>query len=76
MFIPASTHFVVGTAKGVVALFRKRVSHKKIVPFEEYAEVVKGYTAVDSGCVTAMTGFNGYCTFMGGIVTQFFALSH
>ncbi|OQV11643.1 WD repeat-containing protein 66 [Hypsibius exemplaris] len=59
VFIPAVSHFVIGTVTGLVALFRKRTTHKKVLPFEEYAEVVKVSRVVESGSVTALTSLNG-----------------
>ncbi|GAU90793.1 hypothetical protein RvY_03161-1 [Ramazzottius varieornatus] len=59
VFVDVSTYFVIGTMNGTIALFQKRTSHKKVLAFEKYAEIVKVYKVVDKGSVTALTSLNG-----------------
>jgi hypothetical protein len=59
VFIPTASYLAVGSAKGLVALFRKRTTHKKVLAFEEYSEIVGVYRVVSNASVTALTSFNG-----------------
>ncbi|XP_055351133.1 cilia- and flagella-associated protein 251-like [Paramacrobiotus metropolitanus] len=54
VFVPHTTHIIIGTVKGLLVLFRQRVTHRKILPFEQYVEVVKAYAAVERGAVTSL----------------------
>ena len=74
VFIPVSTYFVIGTMNGTIALFQKRTSHKNVLAFENYAEIVKVYKVVEKGSVTALNSLNGFVLHKGAHLCHLFPL--